>query len=55
LLQPDPRRKLSHVEAKLYGAHIMNQISIATRLAQGFLAAIIVFAIGVVFQLSLIG
>jgi hypothetical protein len=32
----------------------MNQIHLAARLAQGLLAVTIVFAIGVVFQLSLI-
>jgi hypothetical protein len=32
----------------------MNQIHLAARLAQGLLAVTIVFAIGLVFQLSLI-
>jgi hypothetical protein len=32
----------------------MNQIHLAARLAQGLLAVTIVFAIGVVFQLSLL-
>jgi hypothetical protein len=32
----------------------MNQIHLATRLAQGLLAVTIVFAIGLVFQLSLL-
>jgi hypothetical protein len=32
----------------------MNQINLAARLAQGLLAVTIVFAIGVVFQLSLL-
>jgi hypothetical protein len=34
--------------------HIMNQINIAARLAQGLLAVTIVFAIGVVMQLSFV-
>jgi hypothetical protein len=33
--------------------YIMNQINLAARLAQGFLAVTVVFAIGVVFQLGL--
>jgi hypothetical protein len=33
--------------------YIMNQTNLAARLAQGFLAVTVVFAIGVVFQLSL--
>ncbi len=32
----------------------MNQINLAARLAQGFLAVTVVFAIGVVIQLSLV-
>jgi hypothetical protein len=38
----------------LLGEHIMNQLQLAARLAQGLLAVTIVFAIGVVFQLSLL-
>jgi hypothetical protein len=34
--------------------HIMNQIHLAARVAQGLLAVTIVFAIGVVIQLSLV-
>jgi hypothetical protein len=34
--------------------HIMNEIHLAARLAQGLLAVTIVFAIGLVVQLSLV-
>jgi hypothetical protein len=37
-----------------YLEYIMNQIHIAARLAQGLLAVTIVFAIGLVFQLTTI-